>query len=37
VNTLAQFLIEKGLTSREESFKKLKEVQSEYESKKAKG
>ena len=37
VDTLAQLLIEKGLISREEFFKKLKEVQSEYESKKAKG
>ena len=37
VDALAQLLIEKGLISREEFFKKLKEVQSEYESRKAKG
>ena len=37
VDTLAQLLIEKGLISREEFFAKLKEVQSEYESGKAKG
>jgi mannitol/fructose-specific phosphotransferase system IIA component (Ntr-type) len=37
VDALAQLLIEKGLISREEFFKKLKEVQAEYESRKAKG
>lgn len=37
VDTLAQLLIEKGIISREEFFRKLKEVQSDYESKKAKG
>ena len=37
VDTLAQLLIEKGIISREEFFRKLKEVQSEYESRKAKG
>jgi hypothetical protein len=37
VDALAQLLIEKGLISKEEFFTKLKEVQSEYESKKAKG
>ena len=37
VDALAQLLIEKGLISREEFFKKLKEVQSEYDSRKAKG
>jgi hypothetical protein len=37
VDTLAQLLIEKGLITQEEFFKKLKEVQAEYESKKAKG
>jgi len=37
VDALSQLLIEKGLISREEFFKKLKEVQSEYESRKAKG
>ena len=37
VDALAQLLIEKGLISREEYFRKLKEVQSEYESRKAKG
>lgn len=37
VDALAQLLIEKGIISREEFFKKLKEVQSEYEPKKAKG
>ena len=36
-DALAQLLIEKGLISREEFFKKLKEVQSDYDSKKAKG
>ena len=37
VDTLAQLLIEKGFISREEFFRKLKVVQSEYESRKAKG
>ena len=37
VDALAQLLMEKGLISREEFFKKLKEVQSEYDSRKAKG
>lgn len=37
VDALAQLLIEKGLISREEFFTKLKEVQAEYESRKAKG
>ena len=37
VDALAQLLIEKGLISREEFFRKLKEVQAEYESRKAKG
>ena len=37
VDTLAQLLIEKGLISWEEFFTKLKEVQAEYESRKAKG
>ena len=37
VDTLAQLLIEKGLISQEECFRKLKEVQAEYDSKKAKG
>jgi hypothetical protein len=37
VDALAQLLIEKGLISREEFYRKLKEVQSEYESRKAKG
>ena len=37
VDALAQLLIEKGIISREEFFKKLKEVQSEYDSRKAKG
>jgi hypothetical protein len=36
-DALAQLLIEKGIISREEFFRKLKEVQAEYESKKAKG
>ena len=35
VDALAQLLIEKGLISREEFFAKLKEVQAEYESRKA--
>ena len=37
MDTLAQLLIEKGPISRQEFFKKLTEVQSEYEVKKAKG
>ena len=37
VDALAQLLIEKGLISKEEFFSKLKEVQTEYDSKKAKG
>ena len=37
VDALAQLLIEKGLISKEEFFTKLKEVQAEYESRKAKG
>ena len=37
VDTLAQLLIEKGIISREEFFLKLKEVQAEYDSRKAKG
>ena len=37
VDALAQLLIEKGLIAQEESFTKLKEVQAEYESRKAKG
>ena len=37
VDALAQLLIEKGIISREEFFKKLKEVQSEYDSRKPKG
>ena len=37
VDALAQLLIEKRLISQEEFFKKLKEVQAEYESRKAKG
>ena len=37
VDALAQLLIEKGIISREEFCRKLKEVQSEYDSKKAKG
>ena len=37
VDTLAQLLIEKGLISREEFFAKLKEIQAEYDSRKAKG
>ena len=36
-DALAQLLIEKGLISREEFFKKLKEVQAEYDSRKPKG
>ena len=35
VDALAQLLIEKGLISRDEYFRKLKEVQLEYESRKA--
>ncbi len=37
VDALAQLLIEKGIISQEEFFTKLKEVQTEYDSKKAKG
>lgn len=37
VDTIAQLLIEKGLISKEEFFRKLKEVQAKYESRKAKG
>jgi hypothetical protein len=37
METLTLLLIEKGLLSREEFFAKLKEVQSEYDSRKAKG
>ena len=37
VDGLAQLLIEKGIISREEFFLKLKEVQAEYDAKKAKG
>ena len=37
VDALAQLLIEKGIISQEEFYTKLKEVQSEYESRKAKG
>ena len=37
VDALAQLLIEKRLISQEEFFKKLKEVQSENESRKARG
>ena len=37
VDALAQLLIKKGLISREEFFRKLKEVQAEYDSRKAKG
>ena len=37
VDTLAQLLIEKGFISREEFYRKLKEVRAEYESRKAKG
>ena len=37
VDALAQLFIEKRLISREEFFRKLKEVQSEYDSRKAKG
>jgi hypothetical protein len=37
VDTLTQLLIEKGLISQEEFFTKLKEVQSEYDSRKATG
>jgi len=36
-DALAQLLIEKWLISREEFFKKLKEVQAEYDSRKPKG
>ena len=37
VDAVAQLLIEKGLISQEEFFRKLKEVPPEYDSKKAKG
>jgi hypothetical protein len=37
VDTLVQILIEKGIISKEEFYRKLKEVQAEYESKKGKG
>ena len=37
VDALAQLLFEKGIISQEEFFMKLKEVQAEYESRKAKG
>jgi hypothetical protein len=37
VDALAQLLIEKGLISKEEFFKKLREVKAEYDSRKAKG
>ena len=37
VDTFAQLFIEKGLISREEFYRKLKQVQMEYESRKAKG
>jgi hypothetical protein len=37
VDALAQLLIEKGLITREEFFAKLKEIQSEYDFRKAKG
>jgi hypothetical protein len=37
VDALAQLLIEKGIISKEEFFKKLEEVQSEYDARKAKG
>jgi len=37
VDALAQLLIEKALISKEEFYRKLKEVQAEYESGKAKG
>ena len=36
VDALAQLLIEKGLISQEEFFAKLKQVQAEYDSRKAK-
>ena len=36
VDTLAQVRIEKGLISQEEFFAKLKQVQAEYDSRKAK-
>jgi len=35
VDALAQLLIEKGIISKEEFFTKLKQVQAEYEGKKA--
>ena len=37
VETLAQLLMEKGIITNEEFFKKLKEVQAEYHSKSSKG
>ena len=37
VDAIAQLLIEKGIITREQFFAKLKEVQAEYDSKKAKG
>jgi len=37
VDTLVQILIEKGIISKKEFYRKLKEVQAEYESKKGKG
>jgi beta-N-acetylglucosaminidase len=37
VDALAQLLIEKGLLTEQEFLAKLKKVQAEYESKKAKG
>jgi hypothetical protein len=37
VDALAQLLIEKGIISKEEFFAKLKIVQSEYDSRKARG
>jgi len=36
VDALAQLLIEKGIITEEEFYRKLKEVQGEYESRKAK-
>jgi mannitol/fructose-specific phosphotransferase system IIA component (Ntr-type) len=37
VDALAQLLIEKGIITEQEFFAKLKQVQMEYEAKKAKG
>jgi hypothetical protein len=37
VDALARFLIEKGIISKEDFHMKLKKVQAEYESRKAKG